>query len=76
MVEAPAAPSIEVDARALVKVLVHLARNAIDHTCEGGKVKIIAKLYPTHIGIHIADTGTPARGRQLGRRFPSTQAPT
>ena len=35
LVGAPAAQSIEVDARALVKVLVHLARNAIDHTCEG-----------------------------------------
>ncbi len=57
VIEAPAAPCVEADARALVKVLVHLARNAIDHTGEGGTVKIIAKLYPHHIGIHVADTG-------------------
>ncbi len=77
LVGAPAAQSIEVDARALVKVLVHLARNAIDHTCEGGKVKIMAKLYPTHVGIHIADTGTgiPRHGvAELGRRFPHASA--
>ncbi len=57
VIEAPAAPCVEADARALVKVLVHLARNAIDHAGEGGTVKIIAKLYPHHIGIHVADTG-------------------
>jgi signal transduction histidine kinase len=55
--EAPAAPVIEADAHALVKVLAHLASIAIDNTGEGGTVKIIAKLYPRHIGIHVADTG-------------------
>jgi two-component system, cell cycle sensor histidine kinase PleC len=57
VIEAPAAPCVEADGRALVKVLAHLARNAIDHTGEGGTVKIMAKLYPHHIGIHVADTG-------------------
>jgi signal transduction histidine kinase len=57
VIEAPAAPCVEADGRALVKVLAHLARNAIDHTGEGGTVKIIAKLYPHHIGIHVVDTG-------------------
>ncbi len=57
VIEAPAAPLIETDARALVKVLVHLARNAVEHAGEGGTVKIIAKLYPRHVGIHIANPG-------------------
>jgi signal transduction histidine kinase len=57
VIEAPATPWIEADARALVKVLVHLARNAIDHTREGGTVKIMAKLYPRHVGIHVAGMG-------------------
>ena len=53
--EAPAAPLVEADAHALLKVLVHLASNAIDNTGEGGTVKIIAKLYPRHMGIHITN---------------------
>jgi len=36
-VGAPASEAIEADPRALVKVLVHLARNAINHTPEGGR---------------------------------------
>jgi signal transduction histidine kinase len=56
-VGAPSTHFIEADARALVKVLAHLARNAIDHTPEGGKVWLRAKLYPSHVGIHIGDTG-------------------
>ncbi|MBV8963027.1 MAG: HAMP domain-containing histidine kinase [Hyphomicrobiales bacterium] len=68
VIEAPAGHRIEADARALVKVLVHLARNAIDHTCEGGTVKLMAKLYPTHVGIHIADTGTGILQPRLGGR--------
>ncbi|MFI5015095.1 MAG: sensor histidine kinase [Hyphomicrobiales bacterium] len=57
MVGAPTATDVEGDPRALVKVLVHLARNAINHTPEGGTVKIKAKLYPSHVAIHIGDTG-------------------
>jgi two-component system cell cycle sensor histidine kinase PleC len=62
VIEGPAT-HIETDARALVQVLVHLARNAIDHTGEGGTVKIIAKLYPHHVGVHVAGTGAGLRSR-------------
>jgi signal transduction histidine kinase len=57
VIEAPAAGCIEADARGLVKVLVHLVRNAIDQTGEGGTVNIKAKLYRDRVGIHITDTG-------------------
>ena len=57
VIEAPTGPRIEADARALVKVLEHLARNAIDHAGEGGTVKISARLYPHHVGIHVAGIG-------------------
>ncbi|SDR56196.1 Signal transduction histidine kinase [Rhizobiales bacterium GAS191] len=71
-VSAPAAALIDGDHRALVKVLVHLARNGINHTPEGGRVTIKAKLYPSHVGVHIADTGIgiPAdRLPHLGQPF-------
>jgi signal transduction histidine kinase len=71
-VAAPSAALIDGDPRALVKVLVHLARNGIDHTPEGGRVTIKARLYPSHVGIHIGDTGIgiPAdRLPHLGQPF-------
>jgi signal transduction histidine kinase len=71
-IDAPAFGDVEVDAPALVKVLVHLARNAINHTPEGGNVTIRAKLYPRHVGIHIGDSGIGIPRRRLhdlGRPF-------
>jgi signal transduction histidine kinase len=79
MVGAPSGESVQADPRALVKVLVHLARNAIRHTPEGGSVKIKAKLYPSHVGIHVGDTGTGIprdRIPDLGRPFQRVQADT
>ncbi|MBV9590249.1 MAG: HAMP domain-containing histidine kinase [Hyphomicrobiales bacterium] len=67
VIEEPGPHCIEADARALVKVLVHLARNAIDQSCEGGTVKLMAKLYPTHLGIHIADSGAGAPAPRQAR---------
>ena len=71
-VQAPPSAAIEGDPLALVKVLVHLARNGINHTPEGGRVSIKARIYPSHVGIHIADTGIgiPAdRLPHLGQPF-------
>jgi len=51
---------------------VHLARNAINHTPEGGSVKIKAKIYASHVGIHVGDTGIGIpkdRLSDLGRPF-------
>jgi signal transduction histidine kinase len=77
LVSAPANASVNVDARALVKVLVHLGRNAITHTSPGGSIKIKAKLYPTHIGVHIGDNGSGIpreRLSDLGRPFQRVHA--
>ena len=63
VIEAPPAPLIEADARALIKVLVHIARDAVDHTGEGGTVKIRAKLYPRHLSIHVVGSDANVRPR-------------
>jgi two-component system cell cycle sensor histidine kinase PleC len=72
VVGAPANTTVHVDSRALVKVLVHLGRNAIAHTPAGGSVKIKAKLYPSHISVHVGDRGSgipKERLSELGRPF-------
>ncbi|MBV8764611.1 MAG: HAMP domain-containing histidine kinase [Hyphomicrobiales bacterium] len=63
VIEAPPAPLIEADARALIKVLVHIARDAVDHTGEGGTVTIRAKLYPRHLSIHVVGSDANVRPR-------------
>ena len=77
LVSAPADATVFVDSRALLKVLVHLGRNAIAHTRAGGSVKIKAKIYPEHIGIHVGDTGIGIprdRLAELGRPFQRVNA--
>jgi signal transduction histidine kinase len=76
-VGAPSGENVEADPRALVKVLIHLARNAIHHTPEGGSIKIRAKRYASHVGIHVGDTGTGIpkdRLAHLGRPFQRVHA--
>ncbi|MBW0005739.1 MAG: HAMP domain-containing histidine kinase [Hyphomicrobiales bacterium] len=73
VIEAPPAPLIEADSRALIKVLVHIARDAVDHTGEGGTVKIRAKLYPRHLSIHVVGSDTSVRPRLfISEALPAT----
>jgi signal transduction histidine kinase len=76
-VSAPSTGHVLGDPRALVKVLVHLARNAISHTPEGGSVKIKAQLYDSHVSIYVGDTGIGIpkdRLADLGRPFQRVNA--
>jgi signal transduction histidine kinase len=77
IVSAPANTIAHLDVRALMKVLVHLGRNAIANTPCGGIIKIRAKHYRSHISVHVGDNGTgipKERLPDLGRPFQRVNA--
>ncbi|MBV8184659.1 MAG: ATP-binding protein, partial [Hyphomicrobiales bacterium] len=48
-------------------------RDAVDHTGEGGTVKIRAKLYPRHLSIHVVGSDASVRPRLfISEALPAT----
>ncbi|MFC0283073.1 ATP-binding protein [Camelimonas abortus] len=71
-VAAPDSLAMEADSRALQQILVHLLRNAVRFTPEGGAVTVRAEADSEWAYIHVADTGVgiPEEALdKLGRPF-------
>ena len=70
--DAPAAPSIEADQRALKQVLLNLLSNAVKFTPHGGDVAVVVDHGSDAVRISVRDTGigiAPEDIQRLGRPF-------
>jgi two-component system sensor histidine kinase ResE len=62
-------PSVTGDADRLVQVFSNLTENALEHTPEGGQVRVTAQPAPGGVQIAFADTGRGIPQEDAGRIF-------